>query len=69
MSKLTRREREIAELLASGVRPSEIARRLVVSHSTVKSHISNICVKTGASGTLDLAVKVARVTPTAAGRE
>lgn len=61
MTQLTKREREVAELLASGVRPSEIARRLCVSHSTVKTHVANICLKTGASGTLDLAVRVARL--------
>lgn len=60
MSRLTNREREVAELLSRGVRPVEIAQRLCVSHSTVKTHISHMREKTGAGSTLELACQAAR---------
>jgi DNA-binding NarL/FixJ family response regulator len=60
MSKLTQREREVVELLGRGMRPTQIAERLCVSHSTVKTHISHMRDKTGASSTLELAVQAAR---------
>lgn len=61
MSSLTDREREVVELLSRGMRPSQIADALCVSHSTIKTHIVNVCAKTGAQGTFDLAVSAARV--------
>jgi DNA-binding NarL/FixJ family response regulator len=60
MSKLTQREREVVELLGRGMRPTQIAAQLCVSHSTVKTHISHMRDKTGASSTLELAVQAAR---------
>jgi DNA-binding NarL/FixJ family response regulator len=41
-AKLTRREREVLALLASGLTQPEIAQRLVISPSTVASHIEHI---------------------------
>lgn len=64
MSKLTQREREVAKLLGQGMQPTQIAKRLCVSHSTVKTHIANMRDKTGANSTLELAVQVARVMTT-----
>lgn len=45
---LTRREREILSLAATGVPDSQIAARLVVSPATVRVHIANVVHKLGA---------------------
>jgi NarL family two-component system response regulator LiaR len=42
---LTERELEVLALLAEGLTNSQIAERLVISRSTVKSHVSNILSK------------------------
>ena len=44
---LTEREVEILELLAEGIANREMARRLMVSEATVKSHLSHIYTKLG----------------------
>lgn len=41
-SRLTAREREILELLATGLRPGEIADELFLSVKTVKNHLTSI---------------------------
>jgi len=46
---LTPREREVMSLLVKGLTNTEIAERLVVSLSTVKTHVSSIIAKLGAS--------------------
>ena len=42
---LTPREREVLELLATGCRNQEIARRLTLSEKTVRNHVSQILMK------------------------
>jgi LuxR family maltose regulon positive regulatory protein len=42
---LTRREREVLQLLDAGASNREIARRLTVSINTVKRHVYNVCSK------------------------
>lgn len=44
---LTRREREVAELIAQGRSNKEIAKHLVISQRTAESHVENILVKLG----------------------
>lgn len=39
---LTEREREILNLLAQGLTNQQIANKLVISHKTVRNHVSNI---------------------------
>ncbi len=57
---LTPREREILVLLAGGARTSEIARRLVISEKTVKTHIQNILRKLEVTSRLEAAAIAVR---------
>ena len=45
--KLTKREQEILQLLADGLRPEEISERLFIARRTVGTHIENILRKLG----------------------
>jgi ATP/maltotriose-dependent transcriptional regulator MalT len=60
---LTRREREIAELAASGLSNREIAERLVVSVRTIESHVYRVCGKLGVSDRRELASVLHPVAP------
>ena len=44
---LTRREREVAELVGQGLTNGQIARELVLSERTVEKHVANILKKLG----------------------
>lgn len=55
-SRLTRREREIADGVARGLRNKEIARQLNISEKTVKSHLNNIFQKLRLDGRFALAM-------------
>jgi len=55
---LTQREREVLKLLVDGLNNPEIAEKLCVSRSTVKTHVSHILTKLDASNRLE-AVTVA----------
>lgn len=56
---MTRREREIVNLLAQGKRQTDIARELCISIDTVYAHAKNARCKTGTSSTFELAIKAA----------
>jgi len=46
---LTNRELEILKLMVSGMSNPDIAKKLFVSRSTIKFHVSNILMKLGAA--------------------
>jgi predicted ATPase/DNA-binding CsgD family transcriptional regulator len=52
---LTRRESEIAELIAQGLTNKEIAARLVISQRTVETHVEHILTKLGFSSRTQVA--------------
>ena len=54
---LTRRERDVLELLLEGASNREIARRLVLSVNTVKRHVYNICGKLGAQNRVQAIIR------------
>ena len=57
---LTEREREVADLVASGATNAEIAGRLFLSPKTVEHHVSNALAKLGLHSRVELAAEVGR---------
>jgi two-component system, NarL family, response regulator LiaR len=57
---LTRRERDVLALMVDGLTNAEIAGQLVVSLSTVKTHVSSIIAKLGASSRTEAAAIAVR---------
>ena len=55
-SGLTRREREIAELIGKGATNGEIAKTLSVSPRTVETHVENILAKLRVRSRVEIAV-------------
>jgi DNA-binding NarL/FixJ family response regulator len=59
-SLLTRREREIAALVATGASNKEIARQLTISIKTVKNILTKVFAKTGTCSRTELAIRIVR---------
>ena len=59
---LTRREREVAELISQRLTNPQIAERLVLSRKTVEVHASNIFRKLGVSSRGEVAAAYERAT-------
>jgi two-component system, NarL family, response regulator LiaR len=57
---LTEREQEVLALMVAGLNNSEIAEKLVVSPSTIKSHVSNILAKFGVASRTEAATLAVR---------
>jgi non-specific serine/threonine protein kinase len=57
---LTRREREVAELIAQGLSNREIAARLFIGHRTVETHVENILNRLGFKSRSEVASWVGR---------
>lgn len=51
---ITRREKEVMELIAEGLTNNEIAQKLFISNTTVDSHRKNLLAKLGAKNTASL---------------
>ena len=60
LKKLTKREREIAELVAQGQSNLEVAANLGITERTVKAHLSSIYEKTKTRSRLNLALLINR---------
>ena len=54
--KLTKREREVLQLIAQGLSAKDIARRLTVSEATARNHIQSILNKLGVHSRLEAAL-------------
>jgi DNA-binding NarL/FixJ family response regulator len=57
---LTRRERQVVELVVEGCSNDDIASRLNLRPQTIKNQLTRIYVKTGVSSRLQLAIAVMR---------
>jgi non-specific serine/threonine protein kinase len=56
---LTRREQQVAALVANGLSNKDIARKLVISQRTAESHVANILIKRGFTSRTQLAAWIA----------
>jgi predicted ATPase/DNA-binding CsgD family transcriptional regulator len=56
---LTRREQQVAALVATGLSNKDIARKLVISQRTAESHVANILIKRGFTSRAQIAAWVA----------
>jgi DNA-binding NarL/FixJ family response regulator len=66
LQRLSEREKQIAFLVARGMKNKDIAQQLTISENTVKRHLQSIFSKTGARDRLELAVIALTESPSAA---
>ena len=60
-SVLTKREREIFELLITNKSTTEIAKKLFISEKTVRNHISNVMLKLDVKGRAQAVVELLKM--------
>ena len=58
---LTKREREVFELLVKNKTTKEIANELMISEKTVRNHISNVMQKLGVKGRASAVVELLKL--------
>lgn len=58
---LTKREREVFELLIKNLTTKEIAEKLKISEKTVRNHISNVMQKLGVKGRSSAVVELLKL--------
>lgn len=58
---LTKREREVFELLIKNYTTKEIAEKLGISEKTVRNHISNVMQKLGVNGRASAVVELIKL--------
>jgi len=58
---LTKREREVFELLVQDKTTKEIAKELFISEKTVRNHISNVIQKLGVKGRSQAVIELIRM--------
>ena len=58
---LTTREKEVFELLVSGLTTKEIASSLNISEKTVRNHISNVMQKLGVKGRANAVIELLKL--------
>ena len=58
---LTKREREVFELLITNLTTKEIADKLTISEKTVRNHISNVMQKLGVKGRSNAVVELLKL--------
>ena len=58
---LTKREREVFELLITNLTTKEIADKLIISEKTVRNHISNVMQKLGVKGRSNAVVELLKL--------
>jgi DNA-binding NarL/FixJ family response regulator len=63
ISRLTAREREVLELLGSGAKNTMIAKTLMISPDTARTHVQNLLAKLGVHSRLEAAAFVVQVAP------
>lgn len=58
---LTKREREVFEILVQDQTTKEIAEQLYISEKTVRNHISNVIQKLGVNGRAQAVIELVRM--------
>ena len=57
---LTKRERQVAELIAQGITNKQIATKLVISQRTAEGHVEHILTKLGFTSRAQIAAWIAQ---------